>query len=127
MIKEVDLALSDKKRTALAEIVRRIVRDGGAGKGDSLWLHGSRRCRAAQRDMDFLIIKSTPDKRELSTSIRRAMYGVGVSIDLVVASPEDVERYKDTHCMVIKPALKDGVVVYDNCLSAFRLMILGSG
>ena len=45
--------------------------------------------------------------------IRRALYGVNESVDLVVASPDDVERYKDSHALVIEPALKDGIVVYD--------------
>ena len=113
MIKEVDLALSDKKRTALAEIVRRIVE---TAEPEKVILFGStaRGDAGPHSDMDFLIIKSTSKKRELSTSIHRALRGIHESIDLVVASPEDVERYKDTHCMVIKPALKDGVVVYDN-------------
>ena len=38
---------------------------------------------------------------------------MNVSVDLVVASPDDVERYKDSHALVIKPVLKDGIVVYD--------------
>ena len=113
MIKEVDLALSDKKRTALAEIVRRIVE---TAEPEKVILFGStaRGDAGPHSDMDFLIIKSTSNKWELDDKIRRALYGVGVSIDLVMATPEDVERYKDSHCLVIKPALKDGVVVYDN-------------
>lgn len=111
-MKEVGLALSEKKRSALAEIVRRIVETSDPEK---IILFGStaRGDAGPHSDMDFLTIKTTSSKRELSANIRRAMYGVDVSIDLVVVSPEDVERYKDSHCLVIKPALKDGVVVYD--------------
>ena len=53
------------------------------------------------------------DRWELDNKIRRALYGVDVSIDLVLARPEEVERYKDSHALVYKPALKDGIVVYD--------------
>jgi hypothetical protein len=45
--------------------------------------------------------------------IRRALYGVKAAVDLVVASPDDVGRYKDSHALVIKPVLKDGIVAYD--------------
>ena len=30
-----------------------------------------------------------------------------------MVSPEDVERYKDSHALIIKPAVRDGIVVYD--------------
>ena len=113
MIKEVDLALSDKKRTALAEIVRRIVE---TAEPEKVILFGStaRGDAGPRSDMDFLIIKSTPDKWKLTASIHRALRGIDESTDLVVVSPEYVERYKNTHCLIVKPALKDGVVVYDN-------------
>ena len=113
MIKAVDLALSDKKRSNLAEIVRRIVETADPEK---VILFGStaRGDAGPHSDMDFLIIKSTSDKWGLSTSIHRALRGIDESIDLVVASPEDVERYKNSHALVIKPAMKDGIVVYDN-------------
>jgi hypothetical protein len=41
---------------------------------------------------------------------------------VVVATPEEVERYQDTHCLVICPALKEGKVIYDahEALSAGR-------
>lgn len=112
MIKAVDLALSDKKRSNLAEIVRRIVETADPEK---VILFGStaRGDAGPHSDMDFLIIKSTPNKRELSARIRRALYGVEAAVDLVVVSPEYVEKYKDTHALIVKPALKDGIVVYD--------------
>ncbi len=112
MIKAVDLALSDKKRSALAEIVRRIVE---TAEPEKIILFGStaRGDAGPHSDMDFLIIKSTPNRRELSTSINRALRGIDESVDLVVVCPEDVERYRNSHALVIKPALKDGVVVYD--------------
>ena len=111
-MKEDGLALSDNARSDLAEIVRRIVE---AAEPEKVILFGStaRGDAGPHSDMDFLIIKSASNKRELSARIRRALYGVKAAVDLVVASPEDVERYKDSHALVIKPALKDGIVVYD--------------
>jgi hypothetical protein len=33
-------------------------------------------------------------------------------VDVVVVTPEDVERYGESHALVIKPALRDGKVLY---------------
>ena len=99
-MKEVELSLSDKGRSNLAEIVRRIV---DTAEPERVILFGStaRGEAGPHSDMDFLIIKSASNKRELGASIRRALYGVKAAVDLVVASPEDIERYKDSHAVVI--------------------------
>jgi hypothetical protein len=34
-------------------------------------------------------------------------------VDVVVVTPEDVERYRDSFALVIYPALREGKVVYD--------------
>ena len=47
------------------------------------------------------------------TRIYQRLHGVGVAVDAIVASPEDVERYKDAHALVYKPALREGRVVYE--------------
>ena len=39
---------------------------------------------------------------------------VDVAVDAIVVSPTDVERYKESHALVIKPALKQGTVVYES-------------
>lgn len=44
--------------------------------------------------------------------IYEELYGVEAAIDIVVVTPDDVERYKDTHALVIKPALREGRIVY---------------
>ena len=41
------------------------------------------------------------------------LYGVGAAVDAIVVTPKDVERFKDSHALVIKPALKEGRVVYE--------------
>jgi uncharacterized protein len=40
------------------------------------------------------------------------MFGVGQAVDVIVVTPEEVEKYRDTHCLVIKPALQEGREVY---------------
>ena len=38
--------------------------------------------------------------------------GVGQAVDAVVVTPEQVERHRDSHWMVIPPALREGREVY---------------
>ena len=40
------------------------------------------------------------------------MVGVGVPVDVVVVTPEDVAAYKDGVATIIGPALRDGREVY---------------
>ncbi len=39
--------------------------------------------------------------------------GVGVAVDAIVVTPAYMERYKDCHALVIKPALREGRVIYE--------------
>ena len=64
-------------------------------------------------DVDLLIVKDGVHRRDLAGIIYENLVGVGAAIDLVVVTPEDVERYKDSHALVIRPALRDGKVVYE--------------
>ena len=46
--------------------------------------------------------------------IYRKPHGVGAAVDAIVADPADVERFKDSHALVFKPALLEGRVVYES-------------
>jgi hypothetical protein len=41
------------------------------------------------------------------------LYGVGKAVDIIVVSPEQVEKYRDSPYLVIYPATRDGIVIYD--------------
>ena len=99
-------------QSVLDDIVRRIVEVAAPEK---IILFGStaRGDAGPDSDVDLLIVKSGAHRRELSVRIRRRLYGVGAAIDIVVATPEDIERYKDSLGLVYKPALKEGLVLYD--------------
>ncbi len=104
----------------LADIVRRIVR---AAKPERIVLFGSaaRGRMGPDSDLDFLVIKAGKfNKHRVTTTIYRELRGKDAAVDIVVVTPEEVERYRDTHCLVICPALKDGKVVYDSKASAAR-------
>ena len=98
--------------SVLDEIVRRVVE---VAQPERIILFGSAARGNAEpaRDLDLLVVKTCANRRELAARIRRKLYGVRAAVDIVVATPEDIERYKDTHALVIKQALREGRVVYE--------------
>ncbi|MDE2869514.1 MAG: nucleotidyltransferase domain-containing protein [Chloroflexota bacterium] len=94
------------------EVVRRIVE---VAQPEKIILFGSaaRGEMGPHSDLDILVVKSGADHWSLSGKIRRALRGVNAAVDLVVATQADIERYKDSHPLVYKPAMREGRVVYD--------------
>ena len=64
-------------------------------------------------DVDVLVVKEGAHRRHLTGRIYENLYGAGAPVDVVVVTPADVERYKDSHALVIKPALREGKVIYE--------------
>lgn len=81
----------------------RIILFGSAARGEM----------GRNSDVDLLIVKDGADPLDLMAQIYRKLHGVGAAVDAIVVSPADVERYKDSHALVIKPALREGRVVYE--------------
>ena len=98
-------------QSILSRIVRRVVE---AAQPERIILFGSaaRGEMNRQSDVDLLVVKAGAHRRKTAGLIHRNLRGVGAAVDLVVVTPEDIERYGDTHTLVIKPALKEGRVVY---------------
>jgi len=95
----------------LRDIIRRIVE---AAHPDRIILFGSaaRGEMGPNSDVDLLVIKGGKFNRwRVTTAIYRHLSGADAAVDVVVVTPEEVERYRDTHCLVICPALKEGKVV----------------
>jgi predicted nucleotidyltransferase len=96
----------------LREIVRRIV---AAVQPEKIILFGSaaRGKMGPNSDVDLLVIKKGKYHRcRVTGKIYRNMFGVGQAVDVIVVTPEEVEKYRDTHCLVIKPALQEGREIY---------------
>lgn len=96
----------------LRDIVDRIVE---VARPEKIVLFGSaaRGEMGPNSDVDLLVIKSGKfRRRRLSTAIYRRLRGADAAVDVVVVTPEEVERYRDTPCLVIYPALREGKVVY---------------
>jgi predicted nucleotidyltransferase len=100
----------DKK--ILAEVVQRVVE---AAQPDKVILFGSaaRGEMGPNSDIDLLVVKGGKFNRDRVTrDIYRRLSGAGAAVDVVVVTPEEVEQYGDSPCLVIHPALKEGRVVY---------------
>jgi predicted nucleotidyltransferase len=98
--------------TTLADIVRRVVE---AAQPDRIVLFGSaaRGEMGPDSDIDLLVIKGGKFNRwRLTTAIYRHLRGKASPVDVVVVTPEEVERYGDSPYLVIYPALREGKVVY---------------
>lgn len=97
----------------LQEIVRRIVETVAPEK---IILFGSaaRGEMGPDSDLDLLIVKSCENQRETAWAIRRKLIGIGIGIpkDIIVVTPEDIERHKETIGLIVRPALKEGRVIY---------------
>jgi predicted nucleotidyltransferase len=96
----------------LADTVKRIVR---VAKPEKIVLFGSaaRGTMGPDSDLDMLIIKSGKFNRgRVTTEIYRHLSGE-IAVDALVVTPEEVERYRHSHCLVICPAMREGKVVYE--------------
>ena len=96
----------------LREIVRRIVE---IAQPEKIILFGSAALgrMGPDSDIDLLIVKDGVDAFDLMRLIYKNLYGVDAAVDAIVVSSADIERYKDTHALVIKPALQEGRVIYE--------------
>ena len=96
----------------LADIVRRIVE---AAAPEKIVLFGSaaRGTMGPDSDLDLLVIKGGKFNRDrITRNIYRNLSGA-IGVDAIVVTPEEVERYRDSHCLVICPAMREGKVVYE--------------
>ena len=100
------------EQAILDDIIGRIVE---AAQPERIILFGSaaRGEMGPNSDVDLLIIRQGGHSRRLMGQLYRRLHGVGAAVDAVMVSPAEVERYKDSHALVIKPALAEGRVVYD--------------
>ena len=107
---EADSAV-DGGASVLDEIVRRVVE---VAEPERIILFGSaaRRESRPDSDIDLLVVKEGAHRRKLSQAIYRQLLGIGRSVDVVVVTPEDIERYRDAVGLVIMPAVEEGRTIY---------------
>jgi predicted nucleotidyltransferase len=96
----------------LDEIVRRIVE---VAQPDQIILFGSaaRGEVGPDSDLDLLVIKSgVAHRRRLAQEIYLSLFGIPVPVDVVVATPDDIEAYSHKVGTILGPALREGRKIY---------------
>ncbi len=101
------------------EIVRRIV---AVARPEKIIIFGSAASGAMgpNSDVDLLVVKAGAHRLDLAGEIYRNLHGVREALDVIVVRPEDLERYRDSHALVIAPALEEGKVIYDAAETSAR-------
>jgi len=97
----------------IEEMVRRIVEKFDPEK---IILFGShaRGEGGPDSDADLLIVmRYSGSRRRQATEIDLALWGIDLAADILVFSPEEIEKYRDLVGTIIYPALREGKVVYE--------------
>jgi len=98
--------------TLLTEITRRIV---AVSDPQQIILFGSQARGEAgpDSDLDLLVIKDeVASPRAEAARIYRALAGLSTPVDVVVARSDYVRRHRDIIGTVVRPALREGRVLY---------------
>ncbi len=101
--------MKDRKTVSqekLNQIIQRIV---AVAQPEKIILFGSaaRGEMGPHSDVDLLVIKGGDIHRgRLTEEIYMHLSGIGQAVDVVVVTPEDIERYRDNFALVIYPALR---------------------
>jgi excisionase family DNA binding protein len=98
---------------AIREMVRRIVE---RFQPEKIIVFGSyaRGTAGPDSDVDLLVVMPVVgSKREQAVQIHIALAGVGLSKDVVVVTPEEVERFRDVVGTIVHPAITEGRVLYE--------------
>ena len=104
--------MSKVAQEVLEKVIQRIVE---VAQPDQIILFGSaaREEMGPHSDVDLLVVKSGEfDQSRLVGDIYMNLHGVGQAVDVIMVTPEQVERYRNTHCLIIAPALRQGKEVY---------------
>lgn len=106
-------AQSQESKQTLQEVTRRIVR---VAQPSRLLLFGSAASGRMTKDsdLDILVVVQGPvHRRKMAQEIYRSLRGVGIAVDVVVATEEDLQNYGQRAGTILKPALRDGRVIYE--------------
>jgi uncharacterized protein len=106
----------DEKRALGEEILQKIIRRVvEVAHPERIILFGSaaRGEMGPHSDVDLLVIKRGKfHQGNLTGKIYTNLHGVAQAVDVILVTPEQVERYRNTHFLVIAPALREGKEIY---------------
>lgn len=93
------------ERVVKAAQPQKVILFGSAARGDT----------DRHSDLDFLvIIRDDEDLNEVERRIYAGLRGKEVPVDVILASTSTIARYKNSHALVYKPALREGKVMYES-------------
>jgi predicted nucleotidyltransferase len=101
-----------ESESAIREAVDRIA---ARFHSDKIILFGSRARGqgGADSDADLLVVMRVDgSKRRQAVQIDLALEGIPIPIDLIVVTPEEVEKYRDAMGTIIREAVREGKVLY---------------
>ncbi len=81
----------------------RIILFGSAARGEM----------RPESDLDLLVVM--PDgthRRRTAQDIYERLFGIAISVDIVVATPTDLEKHKDTIGLIYRSVLREGRQLY---------------
>jgi len=103
----------ERAEEIIREMVQRIV-EGFHPELVALFGSHARGSAGPDSDVDLLVIMPVNgSKRDLTIKIRQALAGMGLAKDVVVATPEEIARYRDLVGTIIYPAMHEGTIVYE--------------
>ena len=86
-------------RIVAAAHPQRIILFGSAARGEA----------GRHSDVDVLVVAPEgAHRRKTAQAIYRGLLGLGVPVDVVVATPSDLEDYRDSPGLVYRAALREG-------------------
>jgi predicted nucleotidyltransferase len=66
-------------------------------------------------DLDVLVVmRGSIHRRQMAQKIYRNLHGLGIAVDVVVATEADVKKFGKRNGSVLKPALQYGRVLYES-------------
>jgi predicted nucleotidyltransferase len=104
------------RKEPFAEIERMVKRIVDEFAPQRIILFGSyaRGTYGPDSDVDLLVIMNVEgSKKEIAIQIDRTLIDRKIPLDIIVATPEDVERYRGLVGNVIRPALEEGRILYE--------------
>ena len=102
-----------ESETAIRQAVERIAT---RFHPDKIILFGSRARGQGGPDSDadlLVIMRVDGSKRQQAVQIDLALEGIPIPIDLIVVTPEEVEKYRDAMGTIIREAVREGKVLYE--------------
>jgi len=105
--------VSPQSENMVDEIIRRIV---ATAHPQRILLFGSvaRGQSNLDSDLDMLVIVRGPvHRRALAQEIYRNLHGILTPVDVVVATEQDIQQHGQAIGSILRPALREGKVIYD--------------